>query len=147
MIAQHITSPHAAPPAALLQSPALRSLQILDEIEQHWEGMLEELREHIPRLRSQRAFYDGAWVLGLRVGGRTLDDAENATLPFSRLDIQIKLDKARENAALTSCITVRNRDEPRQSLETRLDDAGYKALRDFLENAAFTFVDRYFDRS
>ena len=147
MTAQHIsTQPVAGTPAAPALSPVLRSLQTLEAIEQHWEDMVAELREHIPALRSQRAFYDGAWVFGLRIGGRQEGATDRSALRFSRLDVQIALDVAHDRASLTSCITVRNRDEPRQSLETSLDDAGRQALCEFLEAAAYTFVDRYFDR-
>ena len=147
MTAQHIsTQPVAGTPAAPLQSPVLRSLQTIEAIEQHWEDMVVELREHIPALRSQRAFYDGAWVFGLRVGGRQENNTDKAALRFSRLDVQITLDMANDQAALTSCITVRNRDEPRQSLQTPLDDSGRQELFEFLETAAYAFVDRYFDR-
>ena len=146
MTAQHIsTQPVAGTPAPPLQSPAMRSLQALESIEQHWEDMVAGLREHIHGLRSQRALYDGAWVFGLRIGGRQESDTDRAALRFSRLDIQITLDVAHDRAALTSCITVRNRDEPRQSLKTTLGAPGRKAINEFLETAAYTFVDRYFD--
>ncbi|MFT7463686.1 MAG: hypothetical protein ACI9EF_002033 [Pseudohongiellaceae bacterium] len=147
MTAQQISPPTTGPSPASLQSPVLRSLQTLDAIEQHWEAMVPQLREHIPGLRSQRAFYDGAWVFGLRIGGRQESQTDKAALRFSRLDVHITLDSAHDHAEAISCVTVRNRDEPRQSFETTLDEQGCTALYEFIEGAAYTFVGRYFDRS
>lgn len=152
MIAQPITSALADAPAAPLDSPVLRSLEALEAIEEQVELMASELREHIPELQIQRAFFDGAWVIGLRVGGRlhkdgSTDGEARPGRPFSRLDIQIALNTEQGRAELTSLSTVRNRDKRREALDVSLDDAGHTAISEFLENAVLTFVDRYFDRS
>jgi hypothetical protein len=152
MTAQHITSAVADAPEAPVDSPVLRSLDALHAIEERIESMAVELRKHIPALQVQRAFYDGSWVIGLRVGGRldrsvSADGKQSAERPFSRLDIQIALDTEHGRVELTSLSTVRNRDKLRETLSVTLDDAGHADIDAFLENAVLAFVDRYFDRS
>jgi len=152
MNAQPITSAVADAPATPLDSPVLRSLEALEAIEERIEFMASELREHIPELQTQRAFFDGAWVIGLRVGGRlhkrvSADGEARPERPFSRLDIQIALDTEHGRAELTSLSTVRNRDKCRETLGVSLDDAGHTAINEFLESAVLAFADRYFDRS
>jgi len=131
------TSPKAA--IAPTASPVLDALAVSERVAATIETRIETLRELLPRLRVRRAFFGGAWVLGLHVGGRHGDGGT-----FSRLDFE--LDVASEaQVTLTARTTIRGRDEPsRRTTNSMIEEQGRAALAAFVEEAFLAFAERYF---
>lgn len=136
----HLESP-TSPQAAIARaaSPVLDALALREDIESMIETRIEDLRELLPRLRVRRAFFGGAWVLGLHVGGRHGDGGA-----FSRLDFELGID-AETQVTLGVRTTIRGRDELRKETTVSMnEEKGRSALTTFVEEAFLAFAERYF---
>jgi len=135
-----------APPVAggspLPASRALRAFELHERIEAALAAPLTELREQLPRLLPRKAFFEGHFVLGLR----SPPAAGPLDAGYSRVDLEVAVDGAAEQAAVICRRTTRGRDWPRQSLpHTTLDAAGFATLIGWCEERLLEFAQREFD--
>lgn len=128
--------------APVREPPALRSLSLREALQAQVSACAEEFKAYAPRLRVRHAVYDGAWVVGVQVGGRL-----EGGLAYSRLDFELRVEPDSDRAELVRRCTVRNRDEPRATFDVSLDEDGRRRLEGFVEAGFLEFARRYFDES
>jgi len=123
-----------------LGSPALHALGLLDELQAQVTQCAEALGEHVHRLRVRRALYDGAWVVGVHIGGRA-----GGGLAYSRLDFELRADGRKGSVCVLRRLTVRDRDAPSVSFEASSDSEGRRRMAGFVEAGFLEFARSFFE--
>jgi len=133
----------AGPRAALATAErVLRSFGHSERVEGVLVERLDGLVEAIPRLKTWRGFFGGAWMLGART---VADEARRTRADYSRIDFEIRIDAEASRVEVICRSTIRSRDRRSEQVSLALDESGLELLAAWFETMLLSFGQQYFE--
>ena len=120
----------------------LRSFEHSERVEALLVERLDGLVEAIPRLKTWRGFFGGAWMLGART---VADEARRTRADYSRIDFEIRIDADAARAEVVCRSTIRSRDRRSEQVSLALDESGLELLAAWFETMLLSFGQQYFE--
>ena len=131
---------------ALLESRAMKSIELRERTEKDVMDYLEGLREAIPGLFITHHLYGGDYVVGARSLVPHGDWHGRPIMCLNRIDFAIHVDLDDEELRIICRSTVLNRDFDALRFVAPIDADDKQALEDFVEQCCLHFAGRYFER-
>ena len=132
--------------AALLESRAMKSIELREQTEKDVMAYLEGLREAIPGLFIAHHLYGGDYVVGARSLVPHGDWHGRPIMCLNRIDFAIHVDLDDGELRVTCRSTVLNRDFDALRFAAPTDGDNQEALENFVEQCCLHFAGRYFER-
>jgi len=120
----------------------LRSFEHSERVEALLVERLDGLVEAIPRLKTWRGFFGGAWMLGART---VVEEARTTRADYSRIDFEIRIDAEASRVEVICRSTIRSRDRRSEQVSLALDESGLELLAAWFETMLLSFGQQYFE--